>query len=114
MSKTRIPINPPAQVGGIIQARLDAAQNYLALQKHSNKWKPLLASVPVGFMDLRTGMCRWPIDDSNHLATFRFCGCACSLSVAYCETHQKMALTPSQSRASVPRKYPPPAATKSS
>ena len=63
MSKARIPISPPAQVGGIIQARLDAAQNYLALQKHSNKWKPLLASVPVGFMDLRTGMCRWPIDD---------------------------------------------------
>jgi hypothetical protein len=112
MSKTKNPINQPAPIGGIIQARQDAARDYLALQKDSKKWKPLLASVPVSFMDLRAGMCRWPIGDPHHLETFRFCGCRCSLTVTYCETHRKMALTPSQARASVPRKYLPASATK--
>ena len=81
-------------------------------QEHGNNWKPLLASVPVTFMDLRIGMCRWPISNPHHFETFRFCGCACSSDATYCEKHRNMASSPTQARAVAPRKYLPPSATK--
>lgn len=110
MSKTETPMSRPAPDGGVIQTRRDAARHYIDNQEHCNNWKPLLASVPVRFMDLRTGMCRWPIGNPHHLETFRFCGCACSPAAIYCETHRKLALTPNQARALAPRKYLPPSA----
>ena len=72
------PISRFAPIGGLIQTRQDAACHYMGNQEHGNNWKPLLASVPVSFMDLRIGMCRWPIGNPHHFETFRFCGCACS------------------------------------
>ena len=91
MSKTKSPIGQPAPVGGLIQRRQDAARAYIGNQERSNSWKPLPASDPVTFMDLRSGMCRWPIGDPHHLETFRFCGCACSPEVIYCGAHKKLA-----------------------
>ncbi|MBI1867347.1 MAG: hypothetical protein HYS06_03480 [Methylocystis sp.] len=98
MTKTTSPISRPAPDGGLIQTRQDVARHYMGDQEHSNNWKPLLASVPVRFMDLRTGMCRWPIGDPHHLETFRFCGCACSSEAIYCETHKTLALAPNPAR----------------
>jgi hypothetical protein len=57
-----------------------------------------LASVPVRFMELRNGMCRWPIGDSHHLETFRFCGCVCSSEAIYCDAHKKLSLAPSRAK----------------
>jgi hypothetical protein len=112
MSKTESPISRSARDGGVMQTRRDAACQYIGNQEHSKNWKPLLASVPVRFMDLRTGMCRWPIGNPHHLETFRFCGCACSSAAVYCETHRKLALTSNQARAPASRKYLPPSATR--
>jgi hypothetical protein len=67
-------------------------------QEHSNSWKPLLGSVPVRFMALRAGMCRWPIVDPHHIDAFRFCGCKCSSETNYCETHKKLSLAPNRAR----------------
>jgi hypothetical protein len=67
-------------------------------QERSNSWKPLLGSVPVRFMALRAGMCRWPIGDPHQFDKFRFCGCACSSEANYCRTHEKLALAPNRSR----------------
>src|SRR5208283_1294428 len=91
MSRTKSPVSQPAPVGGLIQRRQDAARAYIGNQERSNNWKPLLASAPVGFMDLRSGMCRWPIGDPHHLETFRFCGCTCSPEAIYCWTHKRLA-----------------------
>ena len=112
MSKAKSPISRFAPIGGLIQTRQDAARHYMGNQEHGNNWKPLLASVPVSFMDLRIGMCRWPIGNPHHFETFRFCGCACSSEATYCETHRNMASSPTQARAVAPRKYLPPSATK--
>src|ERR1019366_2171536 len=112
MSKTQSPMSPSAPVGGSIQTRRDAARHYMGVQQHCDSWKPLLASVPVSFMDLRNGMCRWPIGDPHHLETFRFCGCASPSAAIYCETHRKLALTPNQARAPASRKYLLPSATR--
>ena len=96
MSKTKSPISQPAPAGGLIQRRQDAARAYIGNQERSNSWKPLPASVPVTFMDLRSGMCRWPIGDPHYLETFRFCGCACSLEAIYCVTHKTLASVPNR------------------
>jgi len=98
MSKTKSPIGRPAPDGGLIQTRQNAARHYMDNQEHSKNWKPLLASVPVRFVDLRAGMCRWPIGDPHHLDTFRFCGCACSSEAIYCETHKTLESVPNQNR----------------
>ena len=98
MTKTKSPISRPAPYGGLIQTRQDAARHYTSNQEQSNSWKPLLASVPVRFMALRTGMCRWPIGDPRHLDTFGFCGCACSSEAIYCETHRRLAFAPNRVR----------------
>ncbi len=86
MTKTNSAISRPD--GELFQAR----------QEHSNSWKPLLGSSPVKFMDLRAGMCRWPIGDPHQFDAFRFCGCACSLEINYCRTHKKLASAPNRAR----------------
>jgi hypothetical protein len=98
MTKTMSPISRPAPDGGLTQTRQDAARHYMGNQLHSNNWKPLLDSVPVRFMEVRIGMCRWPIGDPHHLDTFRFCGCACSSEAIYCETHKKLASAPNRAK----------------
>ena len=96
MTKTKSPISAPYV--GLIQTRQDAARHYMGNQELSNNWKPLLASVPVRFMELRNGMCRWPLGNPHHLDTFRFCGCARSSESIYCETHKTLALAPNRAR----------------
>ena len=98
MTKTKRPISRPAAYGGLIQTRQDAARDYIGNQEFSNNWKPILASVPVRFMELRSGMCRWPIGDPHDLATFRFCGCPRSSKAIYCEAHKTLAFVPSRAR----------------
>ena len=98
MTKIKSSVGRPALDGGSIQTREDAARHYMGNQESSNSWKPLLVSVPVRFMELRTGMCRWPIGDPRHFDTFRFCGCVCSSGAIYCETHKKLALAPNRAR----------------
>jgi hypothetical protein len=91
---------------GLIQKRQEVALRYIGGQNQSNNWKPIRASVPVRFMDLRTGMCRWPIGDPHNFETFRFCGCACAPAAVYCEPHKQLALTPSHARTTQPRAKP--------
>ncbi|MGA9601858.1 MAG: hypothetical protein WBS22_16680, partial [Methylocystis sp.] len=68
MSKKKSPISQSAPAGGLVQRRQDAAGFYIGNQQRSDNRKPLLAAAPVGFMDLRYGMCRWPISGPHHLA----------------------------------------------
>ena len=98
MTKIKSSVGRSAPDGGLIQTRQNADQHYMGNQESSNSWKPLLASIPVGFMELRPGMCRWPIGDPHDFDRFRFCGCACSSDAIYCETHKKLALAPNRSR----------------
>ena len=69
MTKIKSSVGRPAPDGGLIQTRQNADQHYMGNQESSNSWKPLLASIPVGFMELRPGMCRWPIGDPHDFDT---------------------------------------------
>ena len=101
MTKPKNPNVQPAPDSALIQ-RQDAGSQYASNQEQGNNWKPLLASAPIRFMEIRNGKCRWPIGDPHHLDSFRFCGCACSANAIYCNEHEKMAVTPNR-----PRTYPP-------
>lgn len=57
----------------------------------------LEALARVQFVDLREGMCKWPIGDP-HSSEFRFCGAKASAGVVYCGYHAQIAYEPSQRR----------------
>jgi hypothetical protein len=98
LTKTKRPISRRAATSELIQTRQDAARHYIGGQELSNNWKPLLASVPVRFMELRNGMCRRPIGDPHNLATFRFCGCPRSSKAIYCDAHKTLAFVPNRAK----------------
>ncbi|HSP25319.1 MAG TPA: GcrA family cell cycle regulator [Saliniramus sp.] len=51
----------------------------------------------VTIMDLREGMCRWPIGDPTS-PDFRFCGASAYTGVPYCDHHSQLAYQPSADR----------------
>jgi len=51
----------------------------------------------VTIMDLREGMCRWPIGDPTS-PDFRFCGASAYTGAPYCEHHAQLAYQPSADR----------------
>ncbi|TVR09380.1 MAG: GcrA cell cycle regulator [Salinarimonadaceae bacterium] len=51
----------------------------------------------VTIMDLREGMCRWPIGDPTS-PEFRFCGAQAQIGVPYCLHHAQIAYQPSADR----------------
>lgn len=52
----------------------------------------------VSIMELREGVCRWPIGDPTQ-ADFVYCGADCSVGAPYCGFHSKVAYQPSDRRA---------------
>jgi GcrA cell cycle regulator len=101
LTKTKRPISRPAASGGLLQTRQDAARQNMANEERSKK--PLPASVPVRFMELRNSMCRWPIGDPHDFDSFRFCGCQRSSEAIYCETHMSLAFVPQRRKILVPK-----------
>lgn len=51
----------------------------------------------VTIMELREGMCRWPIGDPTS-AEFRFCGARADIGVPYCSHHARIAYQPAADR----------------
>lgn len=45
---------------------------------------------PLGILDLKHGMCRWPIGEPGQPG-FHFCGCDVNAQSSYCEAHYRMA-----------------------
>lgn len=99
MTKIKSSTSRPAPDLKGIEKRKDAATHYLRAQERGGNWKPLRNSIPIKFMALGGGMCRWPIGDSRQLDSFRFCGCACSLEAVYCDAHKKLSLAPNRAKA---------------
>lgn len=50
----------------------------------------------IGFMEMRDGLCRFPISKETSFDKFRACGCPCSLTKPYCEGHMQIASRPSE------------------
>ncbi len=46
---------------------------------------------PVGLLDLKSGECRWPVNDPTPPETFLFCGAKSEETSSYCPTHAKQA-----------------------
>lgn len=51
----------------------------------------------VTIMDLREGMCRWPVGDPTS-PDFRFCGARSQIGMPYCQHHAQIAYQPSADR----------------
>jgi GcrA cell cycle regulator len=51
----------------------------------------------ISIMELREGVCRWPIGDPMH-ADFAYCGGDCTVGKTYCEAHSRMAYQPQNER----------------
>lgn len=51
----------------------------------------------VTIMDLREGMCRWPLGDPS-TPDFRYCGGRSDIGAPYCAHHSRMAYQPAQDR----------------
>ncbi len=80
---------------------LGAAGDLIVNRKRPHHFPPLVATVPVRFIELRSSMCRWPIGDPQHFETFRFCGSSCSSEASYCKAHTAIAHAPN--RPAMPR-----------
>ena len=52
---------------------------------------------PVTIMELKEGMCRWPLGDPQ-TPEFRYCGGKGEIGVTYCPYHSRMAYQPAQDR----------------
>jgi len=55
------------------------------------------ASQPVTLMDIRSGLCRWPLGDPR-AESFRYCGTECELTGSYCDFHHALAYQPANDR----------------
>lgn len=51
----------------------------------------------ISIMELREGVCRWPLGDPLH-ADFAYCGSDCSVGKTYCEAHARIAFQPQNER----------------
>ena len=51
----------------------------------------------ISIMELREGVCRWPIGDPLH-ADFAYCGADCVVGKTYCEAHARIAFQPQNER----------------
>jgi GcrA cell cycle regulator len=51
----------------------------------------------ISIMELREGLCRWPIGDPLH-ADFVYCGADCGAGRTYCEAHARVAFQPQGDR----------------
>jgi GcrA cell cycle regulator len=51
----------------------------------------------ISIMELREGVCRWPMGDPLH-ADFAYCGGDCTVGKTYCEAHSRLAYQPQNER----------------
>ena len=54
-------------------------------------------SQPVTLMDIRSGLCRWPLGDPRK-DSFRYCGSECEATRSYCDFHHGLAYQPANDR----------------
>ncbi|WP_171015170.1 GcrA family cell cycle regulator [Methylocystis sp. B8] len=100
MTKPKKETNQPAPADLI--EKQDPDRQHISNQRQSSNSKPLLTSVPIQFMQIQNGKCRWPIGDPHHFDSLRFCGCACAPEAIYCDTHKNMAFAPNRARTFIP------------
>ncbi|MGJ0532133.1 GcrA family cell cycle regulator [Methylocystis sp.] len=110
MTKLKKETNQPGPANSI--EKQDSHRQHICNQRQSGNLRPLVASVPIQFMQIRNGRCRWPIGDPHHFDSFRFCGCACAPEAVYCDTHKDMAFAPNRARTFIPGRAVPLPATK--
>jgi hypothetical protein len=90
---------------GMIIALVSARQRDIAARQSASdnargdNWKALPGFATLGFMDLRAGVCRWPITASEGADSYRYCGLPCAPEGSYCETHRAIASIPIRPRA---------------
>ena len=82
----------------IFEKRVDDARQFMVEQGRANAWLSLPGTRSVGFMDLRSCNCRWPVNDPKHDGSVRYCGADCAPENSYCVAHQQIAFAPAKRR----------------
>jgi GcrA cell cycle regulator len=67
----------------------------------TDSWTALAGGKPVGIMELRNFMCRWPINAEADGA-MRYCGSPSATEFGYCTAHRRIAHSPVRARAPIP------------
>jgi hypothetical protein len=84
----------------LAERRLEASR-FAREQIKADAWTSLEGTKPVGIMELRGCMCRWPINAEQDGAT-RYCGSPSATEYGYCAAHRKIAHSPARVRAPMP------------
>ena len=86
---------------GIDRASSDTADGALAMTDKAQRGGSVTAlpecEQRVTIMELREGMCRWPIGDPTS-PEFRFCGARADIGSPYCTQHARIAYQPAADR----------------
>lgn len=93
--------------GGTVAAAIPVARGNLALATvveavAESRLKPqaevvIAISRRISIMEIREGLCRWPLGDPLQ-AEFAFCGADCSSGKVYCTQHARVAFQPPSER----------------
>lgn len=83
--------------------RAAAARQSYDEKARSDHWNALPGEPTIGFMELRIGVCRWPINAAHDEEALRYCGCRCEAALSYCKAHAKIAYMPSRPRLAASR-----------
>lgn len=106
--RPRKPTRPPshpmtlvggARLGGAVVARAPAATPGIQPQPERLREEDVVIpmSQRVTIMELREGMCRWPLGDPT-TPEFRFCGAQSFAGIPYCAHHSRIAYQPAAER----------------
>lgn len=96
MSQTAKSQTAPAL--SVLEQREDDARQFLSVQARSQVWASLPGTRSIGFMDLRSCACRWPVNDPAFDGAVRYCGAVCAPEASYCDAHQGIAFAPAKRR----------------
>ena len=74
-----------------------AETNAVAMVEQEAEDVVVAMSRRVSIMELREGVCKWPLGDPM-TADFVYCGADCTVGTVYCSCHSRMAYQPTQDR----------------
>ena len=99
---TQIAISPEkSSPTDVLAERRAEASRFAREQIKADAWSQLEGTKPVGIMELRSCMCRWPINGEQDGA-MRYCGSPSATEYGYCADHRKIAHSPMRVRAPMP------------
>ena len=90
-----------SQAAKASKVAVDLVAEAVAEPVKADAWTALAGGKPVGIMELRSFMCRWPINGEGD-GGMRYCGSVSATEYGYCTAHRRIAHSPMRARAPAP------------